>query len=127
MIDIERKDKFMDIDLKLMGKRIADKRKKKNLTQDVFSEQLGISVQYLSRIECGRANPTLKNIVKIANCLECSVDELLCDSIVADSAIITSETSDLFSDCSHEEILLLSKLLKILHDFMKDTQNITKK
>lgn len=117
----------MDIDLKLMGKRIADKRKKKNLTQDVFSEQLGISVQYLSRIECGRANPTLKNIVKIANCLECSVDELLCDSIVADSAIITSETSDLFSDCSHEEILLLSKLFKILHDFMKDTQNITKK
>lgn len=56
----------MDIDLKLMGKRIADKRKKKNLTQDAFSERLGISVQYLSRIKCGQANPTLKNIVKIA-------------------------------------------------------------
>lgn len=116
----------MDINFKLMGKRIAANRKKKNITQEAFSEQLGISVQYLSRIECGRANPTLKNLVKIANGLECSLDELLCDSIIADSAVIINETSDLFADCSPEEILLLSKWFKSLHEFMKDAQNIIK-
>ncbi|MCM1524838.1 MAG: helix-turn-helix transcriptional regulator [Ruminococcus sp.] len=116
----------MDIDLKLMGKRIAEKRRKKNITQETFSEQLSISMQYLSRIECGRANPTLKNLVKIANGLECTLDELLCDSIVADSAVIMNETSELFEDCSNEEILLLSKWFKSLHGFMRDAQNIVK-
>lgn len=116
----------MEINLKLMGRRIADKRRKKDITQEVLSERLSISVQYLSRIECGRANPTLKNLVKIANGLECSLDELLCDSLIADSAVIMNETSDLFADCSPEEILLLSKWFKSLHKFMRDAQNITK-
>lgn len=49
----------------------------KNLSQDALSEQLFISRQSISKWENGDATPDLENLIKLAEVLEVSLDELV--------------------------------------------------
>ena len=46
------------------------------LTQQALADRLGMSVQYLSRIERGDVNLTIKMIVRLANALEARLSDL---------------------------------------------------
>ena len=48
---------------------LIDARLKKGLTQKQLAEQVGITQPVLARIESGRTNPTLWQIIKIASIL----------------------------------------------------------
>ena len=63
-----------DIDFKVIGKKIKDRRKSLGITQEFIANQLEVNPSHISNIECGRANPSLSALVKIANILHCSVD-----------------------------------------------------
>ncbi|XAZ14663.1 helix-turn-helix transcriptional regulator [Bacillus velezensis] len=41
---------------------IKEVRKKRRMTQSDFAQLLGFTASYISRIESGKANPTLKSI-----------------------------------------------------------------
>lgn len=56
---------FVDI-----GKTIVYLRKQKGMTQEQLALECEISVSYLRRIEHGDANPTFKELLKIAEVLE---------------------------------------------------------
>lgn len=60
----------------LVGRRIAEIRKREGLTQAQLAERLEFSVQYLSRVELG-TNLTLGTMVKIANAIGVKVIELM--------------------------------------------------
>jgi transcriptional regulator with XRE-family HTH domain len=62
--------------LKNLGRRIAEVRVERRLTQDLMAEELGISMKYLQRLERGR-NMSLTTLVGIANKLRVGLDELL--------------------------------------------------
>jgi transcriptional regulator with XRE-family HTH domain len=47
-----------------------------SLTQERLAELTGLDPTYISGIERGRRNPSLKNIVKIARALKTSVAKL---------------------------------------------------
>lgn len=53
----------------LVGRRIQELRKKHGLSQENVAEKANISPNYLSRIECGKENPTLDMLIKLANAL----------------------------------------------------------
>lgn len=59
-----------------LANRIRLARKKKHLSQDFMAEQLGVSRQAISRWENGQAQPSTKNIMKIATLLDITVDQL---------------------------------------------------
>jgi len=61
---------------KLLGKRIQELRKEKNISQEKLAERVGIEPNNLSRIENGRNYPTPENLAKIASALKVSVDKL---------------------------------------------------
>ena len=63
-----------DLDFVTIGKRIKEHRQAKNITQEFIANSLDVNPSHISNIECGRANPSLTALVKIANILECSVD-----------------------------------------------------
>ena len=65
------------IDYKEMGKRIKQKRKELNLTQEKLSEILEISPTYISEIERGTGISSLETITKIANVLNLDLDYLI--------------------------------------------------
>ncbi len=63
-----------ELDFKLIGSKIKERRLYMNITQETMSSVLGVNPSHISNIECGRANPSLTALVRIANILECSID-----------------------------------------------------
>jgi len=63
-----------------IGDNIRKYRKIKNITQKELGETIGISNTYLSDIETGRTNPSIKTLKKIAKGLEINYMELLKDT-----------------------------------------------
>ncbi|MCI8507046.1 MAG: helix-turn-helix domain-containing protein [Lachnospiraceae bacterium] len=63
-----------DLDFKAIGIKIKERRQSQGITQEYIANQLDVNPSHISNIECGRANPSLTALVKIANILECSVD-----------------------------------------------------
>ena len=66
-----------------------------NVSQDDLSARCGIYRTYLSRIEGGRANPSLLVLVALATTLEVGVDDLLrreAGEIVVSTARASSRT-----------------------------------
>ncbi|MCS7202576.1 MAG: helix-turn-helix transcriptional regulator [Dictyoglomus sp.] len=55
-----------------IGDKIRKIRKQKNLTLEELSKKTGLSLSYISLIERGLKNPSLKALEKIAECLDIS-------------------------------------------------------
>ncbi|HEO7069359.1 TPA: helix-turn-helix transcriptional regulator, partial [Streptococcus agalactiae] len=56
---------------------LKELRKEKKLTQTELASKLNISQKSYSNWESGKAEPTLDNIIKLANILDTTTDELL--------------------------------------------------
>ena len=63
--------------LRQLGRNIKAERIKRGMTQEKFAELYGCDKDYISKIECGKQNLSIKKIVKIANCLQCTLEILL--------------------------------------------------
>jgi len=59
-----------------LGKRIVSLRKDRDLKQIDLAIKINIEDSALRRIESGRTNPTLKTLLRIAEGLEVSINEL---------------------------------------------------
>lgn len=62
---------------KIIGVNFATLRREKNLTQEKISELTEISQQYLSDLERGKRNPTIKTLQKIADALNVPLLDLM--------------------------------------------------
>jgi len=58
-------------------KNLVEQRKLNHLTQRQMAERLGIAQPSYIRYENGKAEPTLENLVKIADIFDVSIDFLL--------------------------------------------------
>jgi len=71
---------MIDYDKIVVGRQIAFYRQQKHLTQKQLAEAVGMSVSYLSEIECGSGSEnssiSMKNICNIAEVLEVPLDVL---------------------------------------------------
>lgn len=65
------------MDLLLIGKFIAEERKRKGYTQRQLSEKLGISDKTISKWECGNGFPEISLLLPLCNELDITVNELL--------------------------------------------------
>jgi transcriptional regulator with XRE-family HTH domain len=59
-----------------MGKRVAELRRARGMTQAQLAERADFSIQYLQRIEAGRENLTVRSAARIAQLLGCRFVEL---------------------------------------------------
>jgi transcriptional regulator with XRE-family HTH domain len=58
------------------GKAIRRRRRELDLSQEELAERSGLHRNYISGIESGERNPSLKNVVKLVAALEISVSAL---------------------------------------------------
>lgn len=92
-----------------LGKAIKRQRKIRKLTQETLADRVGITPQYLSRIECGVVRPTLDLIYEISRVLECSVYVLLPSSLEPQRGFLSEDISYRMNHCTeHQKMLLLS-------------------
>ena len=56
-----------------VGAQIVTIRRDQGVTQEALAEKLGVSTQWLSRVENGHENVTVETMVKVAKALKSSV------------------------------------------------------
>jgi transcriptional regulator with XRE-family HTH domain len=59
-----------------VGKRIQAVRERAGLTQEQLEDATGVNTKYISAIECGQKNVTIKTLEKIAKGLDVEIYEL---------------------------------------------------
>ena len=61
---------------KLLGKNIKNRRNQLGYTQQELAEKLGISLNFMGKIEVAFSKPSLDTLIKIADELDTNVSEL---------------------------------------------------
>lgn len=69
------------VNTKSLGDKVKRHRLQTGLSQEKFSEQLGFSESFYSRIERGERVVSLDSLIKISNNLNLSLDYLLAESL----------------------------------------------
>ena len=64
-------------ELKIIGENVVRLRKAQNLTQEDLCGKAQIDRSYLSEIENGKMNVTIKSLVTIADALDCELKDLI--------------------------------------------------
>lgn len=60
-----------------LGRNVKAERTRKGYSQEIFAEKLGVNREYVSRIERGIQNLSVKKIVVLANILDININDLL--------------------------------------------------
>ncbi len=92
------------IDFIAVGKKIAQLRKQKGLTQDELSEKLYVTRQALSKWENGLSVPGIDALVALSEVFNTSFEEILC---LNDTSIVDS--NNIFS--GHSRMFVIKKLI----------------
>lgn len=61
--------------LKILGTRIRELRKSKNLTQFELAEKIGLSTNFIGMVERGERNTTVDKIFKLAKAFNITMEE----------------------------------------------------
>ena len=62
--------------MNIFYKRLAEQRKMNNMTQREVAQKLGIAQPSYIRYENGKAEPTIENLIKLADVFDVSIDFL---------------------------------------------------
>lgn len=102
----------IELDYKALGKRIKEQRLKMHLTQERLGEIVGISTSNVSHMERATTQVSLPSLVKIANALGTTLDQLACDSLnsVAD-IYVEQDISNLLEGCSLTEKQIIKDIV----------------
>ena len=99
----------MELDYCAIGTRIKERRAKKKWTQEMLASAVGISNPHMSNIERG-----LGTLTDIANALDTTLDELICDNLVRGKVVFDEEISQELKECNEEDIRIVYDMVKAL-------------
>ncbi len=117
----------MEINYEALGTRINRLRKAKGITQSALAERVGIEPSNISHIERAASKVGLGTLVKIANVLECSVNDLLCDSILCERESFENELTRIVKDCTPKELRMITDLAMAMKESMRKREYDTRK
>lgn len=108
-----------ELDFKQIGENIKKRRNALKVTQEYIANQLDVNPSHISNIECGRANPSLTALVKIANILECSVDvfisqEYTFDVKQSEMSTVNDKIFEKLKFCDDEKKVRVLKMIDLL-------------
>lgn len=109
----------MLMDLKFIGKRIREIRKLNNLTQSQLAEKINVSVPYISYIETGKKNISLKSFLNIVNELGITADELLYGNQICNYIEYELDIHILLSDCTKSQRQELYEIICFHKEMLK--------
>lgn len=112
----------MGADLQGIGGRIRQTRLDRRMTQQVLAEKAGISVSFLSNIECGKQSMDLQVLAALMDVLDVSADWLI-RGVPDLEKNVAKEIEDELLSCTPVErgtILQLVRMMKSSLATMKD-------
>lgn len=102
---------MMELDYKLLGLRIKMARLRKNYSQEEIANMINVGASHISNIERANTRVSLSTLHKLAQCLDVSMDDIMCDSLPEETAAYNSEMAKITDDCSPEELRFFSNML----------------
>ncbi|RHK64420.1 XRE family transcriptional regulator [Dorea formicigenerans] len=103
----------MDVNFKLIGKRIQEVRKQQELTQAELAALTDMSDSYISYIETAKKQASLESLVRISNALGITVDELLSGNQLHNPTDYQTDIDLLMEDCSLLERRFIYELISV--------------
>jgi len=67
----------LDDIIKQFGRNIKAERSRLGLSQDELANRMNVNTQYISKIECGKQNMSLKKIIELTNYLNADLKDIL--------------------------------------------------
>lgn len=98
-------------DTMVVGKRIAELRKRNNLTQPELADAMGVSFQAVSNWERGNSMPDISKLSDLAGILGTTVDDLLGKKNPVVEKLAKNEEPD-FGNVSREELTEAAEIAK---------------
>jgi len=99
------------MDLKKLGTRIKDLRKKKKLTQDELSEAAEMNGKHLGEVERGLINISIQNLDKIAESMGVPLLTLLDIEHKKSKEELEQEIANMVSSSSYEQTQLIHRIV----------------
>jgi transcriptional regulator with XRE-family HTH domain len=99
---------------RLIGLRIKELRKHKELSQEKLADLMNISPKYLSNIERGKENPTLDTFMKIANALHMELSEIFNYSQEQSSKELRKMIADSMKGSDKKQLKLFAEIAKAI-------------
>lgn len=103
-----------------IGQRIRAARNELGIQQSELAFRAGLTTSHMSHIETGQTKLALPTIVKIANALSVSVDELLCDNLEQVRPVYDKKIAEELADCDAAE-------LKAFFEIIQSTKSVLRK
>lgn len=104
----------MNLDFSNIGKRIQVTRTENKISQKQMAEYLGISINYVSRLENGKTNVELKKFIKICDFLNISIYDVLNEKSDNVVRYMDKELYELIIKCNLEKQKLIYNMVKLL-------------
>ena len=104
---------MMDVNFKLIGKRIQEVRKQQEMTQAELAALTDMSDSYISYIETAKKQASLESLVRISNALGITVDELLSGNQLHNPTDYQTDIDLLMEDCSLLERRFIYELISV--------------
>jgi transcriptional regulator with XRE-family HTH domain len=100
---------------RLVGFRIKQLRRVRNLSQEDLAEQTGMSSKFISSIERGNENPTLDTFIKLSLALNVEIHELFDYSVEGSRAETRKFLMDLLTSGSKERFDMAAKVIRAFY------------
>ena len=104
----------MVVDYSLIGKRLAELRKSKKITQEKLAEMTSLANNYISNIENNRSIPSLETLVKLCDALEVTPNDILLGASVNSNQYMNDELQDKIRQCTPKEKRLIAGFISLL-------------
>ncbi len=105
---------IMALDYVVIGQRLKKARIEKKLTQEKIAEELGVSVAFISRVECGNAKVNLTRLSEICHILGISEGNILNGASSNSYSYLSNEFHDILKKCSPEKQKLICKIAELI-------------
>ncbi len=104
---------MMNVNFKLIGKRIQEVRKQQAMTQAELAALTDMSDSYISCIETAKKQASLESLIRISNALGITVDELLSGNQIHNPTDYQTDIDLLMEDCSLLERRFIYELISV--------------
>lgn len=106
----------MNIDYKLIGERIKQARKSKNMTQEILAEKLNVSIGYISQVERGITKISLDLLGAISSILDCNVASLISGSATHSNEYMTDELINAIKSLDEKKRRYILEIIKLTNE-----------
>lgn len=96
----------------LLGARIKELRKLRNMTQEKLAAKIDVDPKYVSFVEVGRSSPSLEAMEKIAQALDVEIKDLFEFSHHETRTTSVEQRDEMLNDISGEQLKIIHRIVK---------------